>query len=197
MYDFLRGTVAALDASGRLTLDVNGVGYSLRISEQTRRRIPLDGQTVTVHVRLLVKEDDLVLFGFSDSAERAAFDLLTSVQMVGPVVAMAVLSALGVAELRRVLIHRDVAALRKVKGVGPKSAERIALELADKVERIPAPLYAPVPGASSAIQVVEEVHRALIVLGFDRKDAGDALAKVSRPGLDAEALLRLALAVLR
>jgi Holliday junction DNA helicase RuvA len=152
---------------------------------------------VTVHVRLLVKEDDLVLFGFSDSAERAAFDLLTSVQMVGPVVAMAVLSALGVAELRRVLIHRDVAALRKVKGVGPKSAERIALELADKVERIPAPLDAPVPGASSAIQVVEEVHRALIVLGFDRKDAGDALAKVSRPGLDAEALLRLALAVLR
>ncbi len=199
MYDFLRGTVAALDASGRLTLDVNGVGYSLRISEQTRRHIPLDGRTVTVHVRLLVKEDDLVLFGFSDAAERTAFDLLTSVQLVGPVVAMAVLSALGVGELRRVLISRDAASLRKVKGVGPKSAERIVLELADKVERIPAPLGPPSAGAGAptGVQSVEEAQRALIVLGFDRKDAGDALARVAQPGLDAEALLRLALAVLR
>lgn len=197
MYDFLRGTVASLDASGHLSLDVNGVGYSLRISEQTRRQIPLDGRAVTVYVRLLVKEDDLVLFGFSDAAERAAFDLLTSVQMVGPVVAMAVLSTLGVAELRRVLISRDVAALKKVKGVGPKSAERIALELADKVERIPAPLGAPSAGASPVILAIEEAQRALIVLGFDRKDAADALAKVVQPGLDGEALLRLALAALR
>jgi Holliday junction DNA helicase RuvA len=199
MYDFLRGTVSALDTSGRLTLDVNGVGYSLRISEQTRRHIPLDGRTVTVHVRLLVKEDDLVLFGFSDAAERTAFDLLTSVQLVGPVVAMAVLSALGVSELRRALISRDVATLRKVKGVGPKSAERIVLELADKVERIPAPLGQPAagPGAPTGVQAVEEAQRALIVLGFDRKDAGDALARVAQPGLDAEVLLRLALAALR
>jgi Holliday junction DNA helicase RuvA len=195
MYDFLRGTVSALDTSGRLTLDVNGVGYSLRISEQTRRHIPLDGRTVTVYVRLLVKEDDLVLFGFSDAAERTAFDLLTSVQLVGPVVAMAVLSALGVSALRSALISRDVAALRKVKGVGPKSAERIVLELADKVERIPAPLGQPAVG--TGVPAVEEAQRALIVLGFERKDAGDALARVAQPGLDAEALLRLALAVLR
>lgn len=197
MYDFLRGTVASLDTAGHLTLEVNGVGYSLRISEQTRRGIPLDGSTVTVHVRLVVKEDDLVLFGFSDAAERTAFDLLTSVQLVGPVVAMAVLSALGVTELRAALLARDVARLRKVKGVGPKSAERIVMELADKVERIPAPLGQPGAGAPNAILAVEEAQRALIVLGFERKDAGDALSRVARPGLGAEELLRLALAVLR
>src|SRR4051812_16361071 len=72
MYDFLRGTVAPVDAGGRLSFDVGGVGYSLRVSEQTRRAIPLDGQPLVLHVRLQVKDDDLVLFGFIDVAERAA-----------------------------------------------------------------------------------------------------------------------------
>ncbi len=195
MYDFLRGTVVSVDAGGRLSLDVGGVGYSLRISEQTRAQIPLDGRPVTVHVRLQVKEDDLVLFGFSDVAERSAFDLLVSVQQVGPAVAMAVLSTLGVARLRDVLLTRDTATLRKVKGVGPKSAERIVLELADKVERIPAPIAAG--DASGAGQAVEEARRALVVLGFSAKDASDALAKVAAPGLGSEDLLRQALALLR
>ncbi|MBA2482592.1 MAG: Holliday junction branch migration protein RuvA [Planctomycetes bacterium] len=198
MYDFLRGSVSSVDASGRLSFDVNGIGYSLRISEQTRRSIPLDGSTLTLYVRLQVKDDDLVLFGFSDVSERAAFDLLTSVQQVGPSVAMAVLSNLGVAELRRVLIARDVASLRRVKGVGPKSAERIVLELADKVERIPAPLTAPVPGAApSGALAVEEAQRALVVLGFGAKDAADALGKVAKPGMASEEILRAALGILR
>ena len=198
MYDFLRGSVASLDATGRLSLEVNGVGYSLRISEQTRKRIPLDGSSVLVYVRLIVREDDLILFGFHDPAERAAFDLLTSVQMVGATMAMAVLSALGVGELRRVLISRDVARLKKIKGVGPKSADRIALELADKVDRIPAPTLAAEVGAPQTGAVaVEEVHRALIVLGFSPKEAADALAKVAKPGIGQEELLRAALGVLR
>jgi len=195
MYDFLRGTVANLDSAGRLSLDVNGVGYFLRISEETRKRIPLDGSTVTVYVRLVVREDDLILFGFHDSAERVAFDLLTSVQQVGVNLALAVLSALGVSELRRVLISRDIARLRKVKGIGPKSAERIAMELADKVERIPAPIEPH--GATAGVQAVEEAHRALVVLGFSSKEAADALAKVATPGTKGEELLRAALAVLR
>jgi holliday junction DNA helicase RuvA len=198
MYDFLRGTVASLDATGRLSLEVSGVGYSLRISEQTRKRIPLDGSSVMVYVRLIVRDDDLILFGFHDAAERAAFDLLTSVQMVGPAVAMSVLSELGVGELRRVLLSRDVARLKKIKGVGPKSADRIALELADKVERIPAPTLAAEVGAPQTGAVAaEEVHRALIVLGFSPKEAADALAKVAKPGVGQEELLRAALAVLR
>ncbi len=195
MYDFLRGTVASVDTSGRLSLDVNGVGYSLRVSEQTRRTIPLDGRTVTLFVRLQVKEDDLVLFGFADVAERAAFDLLTGVQQVGPAMALALLSALGVAELKAALAGRDIAALKRVKGVGPKSAERLVLELADKVDRIPAPAgSAPSPSANRA---VEDAHRGLVALGFGAKEAADALAKVQQPGVGPEALLRSALALLR
>lgn len=196
MYDFLRGTVVSVDAGGHLTLDVNGVGYSLRISEQTRAQIALDGRPVTVHVRLQVKEDDLVLFGFSDVAERSAFDLLISVQQVGPSVAMAVLSTLGVMRLREALLARDAGSLRKVKGVGPKSAERIVLELADKVERIPAPLT-PAGPAGGMTHAVAEARRALVVLGFSPKDAGEALVKVAAPGMGSEDLLRQALALLR
>jgi Holliday junction DNA helicase RuvA len=196
MYDFLRGTVVALDATGHLSLDVNGVGYSLRISDETRKRIPLDGRPVTVQVRLLVKEDDLVLFGFYDVAERSAFDLLVSVQQVGPAAAMSVLSHLGVADLRQALLAKDAAVLRRVKGVGPKSAERIVLELADKVERIPAPLTTT-PGQTPATQATDEARRALQVLGFSAKEASDALAKIATPGMGSEELLRRALAVLR
>jgi Holliday junction DNA helicase RuvA len=195
MYDFFRGTVANLDAHGNLSLEVGGVGYRLRISEQTRRAIPLDGSSVVVHARLVVREDDLLLFGFADPAERAAFDLLLSVQGVGPAVALAVLSALSVDALRQALLARDVAALRKVKGVGPKSAERLVLELADKVERIPASLGTgdtkPRGGP------VDEVHRALVSLGFSSKEAGDALAAIDAPAVGAEELLRQALGRLR
>src|SRR5690606_10441155 len=118
---------------------VNGVGYSLRISEQCRGAIALDGSAVTLPVRLVVRDDDLILFGFIDVSERAAFDLLTSVQQVGPAVALAILSACDVATLRGVLLTRDVGTLKKIKGVGPKTAERIVLELVDKVVRIPEP----------------------------------------------------------
>lgn len=198
MYDFLRGAVAALDAAGRLSLDVGGVGYLMRVSEQTRRRIPLDNSAVTIHVRLVVREDDLLLFGFADPAERAGFDLLTGVQQVGPNVALAILSALGTDELRRALLTRDIKALRAVKGVGPKLAERIVVELADKVERIPASLPAAgTAAAATPLRAIEEAQRALVVLGFGGKEAGDALAAVAAPGIAAEELVRLALARLR
>jgi len=198
MYDFLRGTVVTVEATGRLSLEVAGVGYSLRVSEQTRRAIPLDGKPVLIFVRLQVKEDDLVLFGFSDVAERAAFDLLLSVQQVGPAMAMGILSQLGVPLLRAALVAKNPAALRKVKGVGEKSAERIVLELADKVDRLPAEISSTVVGRPGAgLQAVEEASRGLVVLGFGAREVAAALESVAQPGLGAEELLRAALAVLR
>ena len=199
MYDFFRGTVTALDTSGHLSLAVAGVGYLLRISDQTRQRLPLDGSETTVFARLVVRDDDLQLFGFADPAERAAFDLLTSVQGVGPAVALGVLSAYPVGELRQILVRKDVTAFKQVKGVGVKSAERITLELHDKVDRIPAPFDpatepadAPTPDAA-----IDEARQALVALGFSNKDALDALRAVASEADNAEALLRLALGRLR
>lgn len=195
MYDFLRGRVASLDAQGRLSLEVQGVGYLVRVSEATRRRIALDGSPVTLFVRLIVREDDWQLVGFADPGERAAFDLLTGVQQVGPQAALAILSALGVDGLRRALLARDAQALRAVKGIGPKLAERIVVELADRVERIPPPPGAAPAGA--AARALEEAQRALVVLGFPPREAAAALAAVAAPEHDAETLVRLALARLR
>jgi len=199
VYDFFRGSVTAIDTSGHLSLAVGPVGYLLRISEQTRQRLPLDGSAVTVYARLVVREDDLMLFGFADPAERAAFDLLTSVQGVGPAVALGLLSSHPVAELRQVLVRKDVAALKQVKGVGAKSAERFALELHGKVDRIPSPFdpdQAPSGGAGRDA-TLDEARQALVALGFSNKEALDALGAVATGADDAEALVRLALARLR
>ena len=173
--------MAHIDNQGNCCLDVNGVGYLLRISEFTRQALPLDGSPALLHARLVVREDEMLLFGFYDAAERAAFDLLTGVQGVGPAVALAVLSTLGVNELRRALQTKDIATLKKVKGVGAKSAERMALELSDKVERIPTMAGdpgerdAPAGPAETMNEPSSEAHRALIALGFSAKESESAL----------------------
>ncbi len=201
MYDFLRGAVASLDAGGQLSLEVGGVGYLLRISEHTRSRLPLDGSTVRVYTRLVVREDDLLLFGFGDPAERVAFDLLTGVQGVGPGVALAILSRFAVAELRQVLARKDALALKSVKGVGTKSAERITLELSDKLSRIPVP-QDELPAEDLAVErqhgtAADEARQALVALGFSHREAIDTLARIAEPEHDAAHLLRKALVLLR
>lgn len=201
MYDFFRGAVASLDAAGNLCFEVGGIGYRLRISEHTRMRLPLDGSTVTVYARLVVREDDLALYGFADPAERAAFDLLTAVQGVGPAVAMTILSTFAVGELRQVLFKKDIRALKQVKGVGAKSAERMVLELHDKVERIPVPRHElpeeDLELGAAAGTAADEARQALVALGFGNREAVEALAQVAEPDHDAEHLLRQALLVLR
>jgi Holliday junction DNA helicase RuvA len=205
MYDFFRGAVAHIDNQGNCCLDVNGVGYLLRISKFTRQALPLDGSPALLHARLVVREGEMLLFGFYDAAERAAFDLLTGVQGVGPAMALTVLSTLGVNELRRALQTKDIAALKKVKGVGAKSAERMALELSDKVERIPTMAGEPdlteseVPAAASMNEPSSEAHRALIALGFTAKESESALKSLADdPALQSsEDYVRAALAVLR
>ena len=203
MYDCFTGQIRHLDADGRLSLVVSGVGYLLRISERTRQALPLDGSTVTVLARLIVREDDLLLFGFSEAGERASFDLLLTVQGVGPQVALALISTYGPNDLQTILLDKDIAALTKVKGVGRKSAERIILELSDKAERIPVPLpgfreEGATPPAAQA--VAEQVRQGLVALGYGPKEAERALAQAqtdATASLNAEELLRTTLAILR
>ena len=200
MYDFFRGQVIHLDNSGRVCLEVNNVGYALQISDTTRQSLPLDGSTITMYARLVVREDLLQLYGFADPAERVAFDLLTDVQGVGPKAAMAILSAYPVLELRGLLLKKDVAAMKKVKGIGAKGAERLVLELHDKVDRIPTPFLAE-DDRNEAVAAVgtaaDEVRQALVALGFSSKEAVEALAHCPDPDAKSEELLREALQRLR
>ena len=198
MYDFFRGAVTAIDTSGHLILEVNGIGYRFRISEYTRQALPLDGSEIMLYAHLQVKEDDLQLYGFSDPAERVAFNLLNSVQGVGPSAGMAILSSMDINELRSALAEKDIATFKKVKGIGAKTAERITLELHDKIERIPGTVIEVDQGSAPVVHAAtEDARRALIALGFSAKQSEDAVEQVANDGDDAESIIRAALAVLR
>jgi len=130
----LTGIVASDGIDGTVVLDVGGVGYELLVPLGTLGRLTGDAQgRVTLHVHTHVREDSLVLFGFADDRERATFRLLTSVTGVGPKIAVGILGAMPVPDLAGVIARGDVKRLQTVPGVGRKLAERLALELKDKL----------------------------------------------------------------
>lgn len=132
----LRGVVVEKKLSDAV-VDVNGVGYRVHFSLLTLARLPEEGQPVRVRVRTVVREDALDLFGFLSRAEEEMFQLLTSVSGVGPRLGLTVLSGLEVEELADALEAGEVARLTRIHGVGKKTAERLVLELKDKVRLLP------------------------------------------------------------
>ncbi len=132
MIALVRGTVAVRRLD-HVVLECGGVGYRLAVSAETLRRVPAVGQTVTLHSHLIVRDDALALFGFATEAERDLFLALIGVQSVGPKVALAVLSGGTPRELVTALACGDVARLQAVPGIGKRTAERIIVELREKV----------------------------------------------------------------
>ena len=133
----LTGKVVAQESDGGVVVDVNGVGYEVAVPLGTLGRTrPDDAGKVTLWVYTHVREDALSLFGFSDETERAAFRALLGVSNVGPKIAIAVLGALPAAELARAVARQDLTALKGITGVGKKIAERLLLELRDKLPQV-------------------------------------------------------------
>src|SRR6202044_200801 len=133
----LTGKVIAQEADGGIVLDVNGVGYELAAPLGTLGRSRADeAGRVTLWIHTHVREDALALFGFADEGERAAFRALLAVSNVGPKIAIAVLGALPAAELARAVARQDLTALKGITGVGKKIAERLLLELRDKLPQV-------------------------------------------------------------
>lgn len=128
----INGTLAMRDA-GRVIVETGGVGYEVFIPLSTFYRLPALGEQVRLQVRQVVREDALVLYGFAEALEKGAFDLLMSVQHVGPKLALAILSVLEPAELVAAIGREDVEKIDAVPGVGPKVAERVVRELRDKI----------------------------------------------------------------
>jgi Holliday junction DNA helicase RuvA len=182
----LRGKPAGRTADG-LVLDVNGVGYLVAASTAALRKA--DGASeVTVETYMHVREDALQLYGFADAGERELFVQLLSVNGVGPKVALAIVSGSPAAELRRAIVLEDTARFVAIPGIGKKTAERIVLELKEKL--------ADSAGAESAIGMVPAAdfvaRDALMELGYSVAEAEQALADVD-PDLPAEERVRLAL----
>jgi holliday junction DNA helicase RuvA len=189
MIGYLAGTLKKLDATAALVA-VNGVGYEVHISLQTYYR--LEGKhEVELDIYTHVREDALALYGFATADEKFAFEKLIGISGIGPTLAQKILSGIEPADLAEAVAQGDARKLTGIPGVGKKTAERICLELRDKLavrEAAPA-----VPTRSS---VDEDVHSALVNLGYRPRDA-DAALEIARKelGPDAElsALLRRAL----
>jgi holliday junction DNA helicase RuvA len=181
----LRGKPVARTPEG-LVLDVNGVGYLVAATGAALRRA--DGSSeVTVETYLHVREDALQLYGFADAAERELFVQLLSVNGVGPKVGLAILSGSSVAELRRAIVLEDTARFQAIPGIGKKTAERIVLELKEKLG---AAEPVPITSAPTGGHVV--ARDALVELGYSVSEAEQALAAID-PELPPEERVRLAL----
>ena len=188
----LSGTLAET-AADHLVIDVNGVGYLAYASARTLTAIGPVGGSVLLLTEMQVREDAITLFGFGSASERDWFRLLTSVQGVGGRVALAILSVLDPNELTRAIANSDKAMIARANGVGPKLAQRIAMELRDKVGGVAlGPGAAPAAAGSANADAIS----ALANLGFRPAEASAAVAAASDelgPGAGLDALVRLAL----
>ncbi len=155
----------------RVLVDVNGVGYELRIPLSTFLELPDEGKVVRFRVHTYVREDQFQLFGFLSEQERGLFRLFLSVSGVGPRLALAVLSGLPAGRVVQAIRQGDLAALRSIPGVGNKTAERILMELRDKVERVEG-----VELSTPAGEAEQATLSALVNLGYSRSQAEKAVS---------------------
>ena len=203
MIGLLVGTVAVEELDGSFVLDVGGVGYEVVAPLGTlgRARANAVADRLTLHVHTHVREDALLLYAFATSEDKAAFRVLISVSNVGPKIALALLSAMPADDLARAVANKDLARLVAIPGVGKKTAERLLLELKDKLAT-PMKTREPTPGATVPVGVApnngELLASALTRMGYRPSEAERAIAQLT-PRLDVEplqTLLREALALL-
>jgi len=182
MIGYLQGALKNLDAA-RATVLVNGVGYEVHISLQTYYK--LEGQReAALEIYTHVREDTLALYGFATSEEKFAFEKLISISGIGPTLAQKILSGIESHDLAEAIAHSDTRKLSSIPGVGKKTADRICLELRDK-------LVLPEGGRAEAatpsrMTVADDVHSALVNLGYRPRDA-DAAIEAARKELGSSA----------
>ncbi len=197
MYAFIEGEVCE-KANGSLVLLAAGVGWQLICSNTTLQAAPPLGQKMRCHTWLSVREDAMDLYGFATREEKDLFLQLTSVSGVGPKTALGILGAMPLRDLSLAILLGDVNALARAPGIGKKTAQRIALELKDKITQadVTAPADAPavppadgLPRSDAAMEALE----ALTALGYSSVEARDALNRVRDRASTPEELIRLAL----
>lgn len=191
MISHLRGTVAHRDA-GAVVVDVHGVGYLVHVTPSDR--IPARGEEVLLHTSLQVREDSLTLYGSTDRAALALFELLLTASGVGPKLALAYLSTHRPEVLRSAIAGGDVTTLTQVPGVGRKGAERIVLELKDRIGGTGAALI-EVDGGTAGPRgdTLDEVRDALLGLGYSTAEVQPVLVGLVGVDDDVPGLLRRAL----
>jgi len=175
----LRGTVVKSN-TGYVVLDVNGVGYKVYVPVTVLETLPEDGSPITLEIQTQVREDDISLYGFSTETDRRVFELLQTVTGVGPKAALALLSAMNANQLAQAVATEDVRAITRVPGIGPKTAQRMVLELKEKlaalgfdrtVDKLVATSGAAKVKRDEKADLLEDVTSALINLGYNKAEA--------------------------
>lgn len=175
-----------------LVIDCGGVGYEVKISLNTYGKIG-NSEAIRVYTQFIVREDAQLLYGFADTSEREMFNLLISVSGIGPNTAMIMLSSLQPGEIAQAILGEDVRTIQGIKGIGAKTAQRVIVDLKDKMLKF--------EGTSEILSVAGNTERkdaltALISLGFDKKNAEKAVDKVAVGGESVEEIIKAALKIL-
>ena len=193
MIAYIRGCLAEKDPT-RVVVEAGGVGYELLIPLSTYERLPHAGEEVKLLAFHCVREDDETLFGFGTDDERSLFAKLTSVSGVGPKIALAILSGSSVSELSMAIVGGDAKRLSAIKGVGKKTAEKICVELRDKVDAFAG--RGGSAGADGVPPVARDAVAALRALGFNEETSSKMVADAltANPGVDdVEQIIKTAL----
>lgn len=190
MIGHLRGKLQRKETD-RLVIDVGGVGYRVSVPLSTFYELPDAGTEVGLRIHTHVRDDAIELYGFRTATEEALFHALVSVTGIGPRLAITILSGMESDALLSALADQDLARLTSIPGIGKKTAERMALELRDKVMTIGAKR-----GESGSRGAREDVLSALLNLGYKPRDAEVAMQRIDDPATDFETLLRQTLRVL-
>ena len=177
-----------------LLLDVQGVGYELLVSLNTFFAVPNIGESITLHTHFVVREDAQQLYGFAELGERTLFRHLIKVNGVGPKMALAILSGMSASEFALSVQNNDVATLVKLPGVGKKTAERLVIEMRDRLSDIDAGVSQDNITTVAQPGIAEEAESALIALGYKPQDAAKMVSRAESSEITtAEQLIRAAL----
>lgn len=191
MIGSLRGRLAAKQAPV-IVVECHGVGYEVETPMSTFLDLPDTGSDLFLHTHLLVREDAQILYGFATEDERALFRTLLKVNRVGAKMALGILSTMSTDAFRRCVEYEDATTLSKIPGVGKKTAERLIIEMRDRIEKT-----GIVPGGATAVAVDatprSEAFDALVALGYKSNEVNKLLGKLDTDGKSAEDIIRQAL----
>lgn len=197
MYSYIRGSLAEVDVD-HVVLDVNGIGYNICIPANCQQYLSPLGEECKIHTYLYLREDAMMLYGFLTKDDLALFKQLITVSGIGPKGAIGILSALSADDLRFAILAGDVKAISKAPGIGAKTAQRVILELKDKMSLEEAFESKLESGKASVVtqnhQVKNDAVLALTALGYTSAESLKAVAKVDiTENMDVETVLKLAL----
>lgn len=199
MIGWLQGKIIDKQTSGKVVLDVNGVGYDVEISMQAFFQLENEtGKNISLHIHTIVREDALLLYGFLDKQERSLFRALIKVNGIGPKVAMNILSSVGVSEFVQSIHGKNLSFLTKLPGIGKKTAERLLIEMKDSIS----PFLESEAGCLMMSQGAEHLNAqieaisALEALGYKPQDASKVVKKIDDGTKNCEQLIRQALQLL-